>query len=98
MLDSLPPLSQPITSALDAHIQRRNADTRESRHLFVAHFLDLLQEKRFPQHRVQLMKRSLNKLFVFAGPRRTSVRRVQQKRFLANEYLFAVSTSCGNAP
>lgn len=53
--NSLPPLAQLIARALDPHLERGDARARECCHLLVAQLLDILEEKRLTQQRVQLV-------------------------------------------
>src|ERR1051326_866400 len=98
MLDPLPSLAQAIACALHTHLQRGDANTSQRRHLLITHFFDVFQKERFSQQRVQLIEHSLNKLFIFAGPTRRTIRRVQQHRFFSNEHLFSMCAARRNAP
>src|SRR4051812_37279037 len=46
-------LTQTVTGAKHAHLQRRHPDARDLRHLLVAQVFDILHQKRFPLFRPQ---------------------------------------------
>src|SRR5581483_6953914 len=92
ILDTFPAFSQSIARPLDPHLQRGDANTRERRHLLVTQLLDVLEEKRLPQQRVQLTEHPLNEFLLLSRPHHRAVRRVQQQRFLSHEHLVAMRT------
>src|SRR3954464_15545027 len=68
ILDSIPTFAKALAGALDSHLQRRHTRPRQCRHFLVAQLFDVLQEKSFPQQRVQFVQYSLHELLVFARP------------------------------
>jgi hypothetical protein len=97
MLDPLPSLALAIACALHTHLQCRDANTSQGRHLFVTLFFDVFQEKGFSQQRVQLAEHTLHELFVFTWPRRRGGWGVQQDRFFANEHFLPVGAPSRDA-
>src|SRR5512138_497105 len=93
-------VAKSLAGAHDAHLQRRDSDSGQLRHLVVPHLLAVLEQKRFSLLGTQAVQRAID----FLAPRRTVfwmlLRRTEQRRLVSHEGARTPSTSCasGSAP
>src|SRR5436190_7215024 len=86
ILDSLPPGFQSIACPLHPHFQRRNSNSCQRRHFLITQLFYVLEQECFAKQGIQLGKHTLHQLFIFSGPCRAAVGRVEQEGLFTHEH------------